>query len=176
MPEQYKHTISLLDAAIERHTQRIEDLYTEGYKSDSSEIGAARIELGILRGMRRDMGCARRTVEEYYVRGGRIDHRYSCLGRMRAKKVWVRTDTPGDRTYKLERAKEQLKASIDEDLTERQREMVEARYYGGLKLREIGADKGVAPQSVHRRIAAAQRRLSKQIAPILSDKESDMDD
>lgn len=176
MPEQYKHTIGLLDAAIERYTQRIEDLYAEGYRSDSPEIGAVRIELGILRGMRRDMGAARRTAEEYYVRGGRIDHRYSCLGRMRAKKVWVRTDEPGDRTYKLEKAKEQLKASIDGDLTPKQRAAVEGQYYRRLSQHETGAAEGVSQQAICDRITAAHRRLAQRVDPIINSMESDTDD
>jgi len=71
------------------------------------------------------------------------------------------TGAGGDNRQKLLSIKKSLKSAIARELTERQREALELRYYNNMSVSEIAERLGINKSSVSRRLKRARSKLER---------------
>lgn len=72
--------------------------------------------------------------------------------------VW-RQMQGGDNSQRLERLTHNLPMAVREELTPRQRSMLEMRYYQGMRVTDIAQELGVSKSNVSRTLRRARERL-----------------
>lgn len=68
---------------------------------------------------------------------------------------------PGDNTEKIEKMKKLIKVIMDQELTERQRQIVELYYLEGKKMPEIADILGTSKQNIEKCLKAAIKKIKK---------------
>lgn len=72
--------------------------------------------------------------------------------------IWLR-ENAGDNQDRLERLRRNLRQARDQELTPRQRKVLELRYERGMTGVEIAEELGVSPSTVSRTLRRARDRL-----------------
>jgi len=160
MPEEYGATIKSIRKAITNSEKRL-------CSDDPEAAAAAKHDLPILRDMLDDMTRAKRTVEGYYEPGGDWDDRYTVRGRIKAKKrshpSYEAYLMGGDNSAYIRRLKRELRECIKHRLTEKQRKALLLCEYQGLTQEQAAAQLGVGQPRIHKRLAAAQKKIAKKL-------------
>lgn len=129
---------------------------------DPVEVCRLTVRLNRLGNMYKDVSAIARLLEHYYEGGfigmENIAFRETKIMRVADLQMFLR-ETAATNDDQIRRLKKNMAIAIEQDLTNRQRQMLSMYYFDGKSMVEIGHELSVNKSTVSRTIGRAVRRL-----------------